>query len=403
MPAMKRPAVAGAPTTKRVKHDLVDEQLKEVRSVLSKRGRGADALAADVVSMLLSMLPSAIGPALTVEESQPLRHPFQEKLLDWVAKELHVVEAWLQAEVEAQAEFVTRADAERLRQESAESEAAAELETKVLLVCEAMDKFRAAKAMAATAKTGLIASQAAEEAADVALLEADTRLTNLKDALQAKARLETPIANAEGAAEASPKSVSALATSLRGLLDDSLLDAMKVSLAKQPGTRGEFDGRVLEQAQVALDAAVTAQTDAIKALSEGKDARASAVERCKAEVVSASDAATSAEMAESNAQCAKSEAELVLKSAQSSVARFDGDLMAANGRVAAGEGKVEEFRTGPLAAFEALRHPAAPKPPNVETAVVPEKALAWRKAEEANASCELDVQADGAEGANKAM
>merc|ERR1712160_162857 len=152
----------------------------------------------------------------------------------------------------------------------------------------------------------------------------------------------------------------ALAKQLKGVVDDeSLLDAMKISLVKSPLERGEFDTRVLEQLQASLVAALEQQKEAVQALVEGKPGRQSAVEMLTAAKDEALEAEVEAEMAASNEEAA-------LKSVQNEVAALDAHVKGAKELTMQVEAKIAEFRVGPLASFEALRSPPVLEPEVVD-------------------------------------
>jgi len=266
-------------------------------------------------------------------------------------------------------------------------------------VAEAKECHVASIAATAQAKSKLKEAQDAAKAGETATAAAEEKRVLLEQALKTKARLENPeptpapeVTPAGDAVEprspATAKSpvrtptkqspaklkseAASLAKQLIGVIDDdSLLDAMKISLAKAPDERGEFDHRVLEQLQAALRTGLEAQTKAVADLADGKAGRAAAVETAAATKDAALEAGADAEMAFSNAEVSLVDVEAAQKAAIRESAALDTEVAAAKAEVAWAEAKAAEFRKGALATFEAARNPPAPEPaPEAEEAAV---------------------------------
>jgi len=367
MPAAKRAASARTSGAKRTKEGPAVKVDRLIVTALGKRKVGDNALPADVVSMLGSMLPLAFA-------SPGSRHQLQQHVLDFAAKELALVESGLEADMAEQQSIVAGADAERAKRVAVEAQVSAALGPK-------QEHLASTKATATDAKAKLKEAESVAEAGELALATAEGKRDVLQQALETKARIQDPEPLADAPADApmpdaeqqppsSPKPRSpakrspakmksealALAKQLKGVVDDeSLLDAMKISLVKAPPERGEFDTRVLEQLQASIVAALVQQKEAVQALVEGKPGRQAAVDTLTAAKDEALEAEVEAEMAASNEEAA-------LKSAQNEVAALDAHVKGAKELTMQVEAKIAEFRVGPLASFEALRSPPVLEP-----------------------------------------
>jgi len=317
-----------------------------------------------------------------------------------------VLEAALIADVEYQQKTVVGSDEVRAQRTTAEAAARAEAEAKASAAAGTKQNLDAAISAAAEGKAKLKGVESAAAAARAAKADAEKKEVVLKAALEMKAKLDAPkeAALAESATPAEPTSparspkaartpprspgklraeVTAWTKSLQGALDDEdLLEAARLSLAKPPDDRCDFDNRVSEQLQTALTQALAVQSQAIHALDVDIEARSAVVTEAQSAAHSLSEARLTAELAESDAQCAKVSAQQQLRDASRAIADLDSELKAAAGQAAVAAAKLAEYRTTVLDVFDRLRNPPTPEAPALETADGPAPDAPADKAEQ---------------------
>merc|ERR1712048_956720 len=137
---------------------------------------------------------------------------------------------------------------------------------------------------------------------------------------------------------------SNFASTLKGLVDDDILEASRLALAKSPADRGEFDKSVLGQLQTSLEQTLAEQTQAVQTQSAEFEANVKAVAEARASADALVEAKVTAELADCDAECARDSAEKDLRDASKALANLDVEVQQSNSRVAAASAKLEEYR-----------------------------------------------------------
>lgn len=323
---------------------------------------------------VIHLLSEAVPPCLSTFADQ--RHRYQESVVEMVGQALGGIEEAFQTAVTEASTGLDSLDRAQLQTqivEQAKTRAAAKTAEaqKEATVVEASLKFR-------LADEALKAKIKEQKAGDSEYNAVDAKKAKVADAIEKFA--------AAKAAAASKKAVASLESALKAVdVDASLLGVLPNVIAKEPAERGEFDGVMLSN----LDSELAKKLETIEAelapLAPAKEGRASEVAAAQAAYDAAKEARDAAKAEFKDATAAVHDADKSLKAAEEDEKDFANTLKAAKSKKEEAEKELSKFREGPLACFTTLKVQTTPPPPPPE----PEK-------EEAPAEGEAPAEAHAA-------
>jgi len=147
-------------------------------------------------------------------------------------------------------------------------------------------------------------------------------------------------------------------------LDFSLMTSLASAVEKKPDARGEFDNVVLSQLEEALKEKATAFAAAVDGGPAETEKCAADVASCQQDLDQTLQAETAAQEAFDAAEAEKEELKKDVKAKNKAVESFENDLSKITSERDDAVGTLDEFRSGPMAAFAALKalSSAAPEP-----------------------------------------
>lgn len=302
------------------------------------------------------------------------RHRYQEDVVGWIGEAFDAIQVSLQqCSAEANSK-VDNADAER-----------SSLEAAVSTAQDSLAKLRDALADGELKSSNLEAdaSNAAIAVEDATSAEANAQ-ERLADVATKKADLDALVSEggqyskwqSEAAAK---KDATAFVRTLKSKrkFEHDLIQALTPTLVVEPSARTAFDKLVLQHFEQAVATAATEYSSVLQGAEAEKTQHAAAT----AEAQQARDAAKAAARADSivaaAAAAAVEQSAVELKTAQQALREHGPAVQEAAAAAKDADASLEEFRSGPLAAFEELRDRSPPaEEPTIEAVVenaVPEE------------------------------
>eukprot|EP00411_Alexandrium_monilatum_P052890 CAMPEP_0175437084 /NCGR_PEP_ID=MMETSP0095-20121207/55288_1 /TAXON_ID=311494 /ORGANISM="Alexandrium monilatum, Strain CCMP3105" /LENGTH=393 /DNA_ID=CAMNT_0016736747 /DNA_START=37 /DNA_END=1218 /DNA_ORIENTATION=+ len=350
--SLKRPAAA-SPQSVAKRPVMAQEATKgPARGAKAQCGAVAKAVAAsaDFPPQALEMLGACIPESLGVPKES--RHAFQDEVVDMIGKVLAKQEEGLQAIVaEAGAKFdeVTGQKAERARAVEA---AVQELSSRE----EAASAAQTAATEAASARVAAGEALAAADA-ELAASQAEAASVEARRALFASTLSDIYLPIKEGLAEPAKvrEGLSAVVSTGKAFsMDQTLLDALPSAAGKAPGERGSFDALVLQQLDAEFQRCTAALEETIANAEITKKEREEKVVTAAAEVEIAKAAAQESKASLEAARAAQREALATKREAWKALQQWGPELKQTTAALDSAKASLEEFREGPLAAYEAL-------------------------------------------------
>jgi SWI/SNF-related matrix-associated actin-dependent regulator 1 of chromatin subfamily A len=387
MKGMKRAAspAAGASAAKKSKGSEA-KQAAISKAIMKAETEG---LTKDVKSMLSQGLAESLGVP------QDLRHPFQVKVVGWVAEILNATGVALAQELEAAEKKFAEADGEKAKREATEAEAKAVLTAKAEATHHA--KKAAAEATGAAATGEIKALKKALAEANAATEEGDAELERH---VAQKARLEAALNDEFSVAkEGSGDVVIAASEALVKLgkqlkFEPSMLTSLPAVLLKAPDQRGSFDTLVLENVETALKKEIATVNEVLAVAEPAKAARHAKVAEAAAALETGEAAsATRKESTKEAVKAASAEqrsAQEGLNVAEASVTAFGPELKALVKGVKEAQEELAHHEKGALAYFKDLEAAVSPK-------LAAERAAAKKAEEDAAAEVAAAAAAAAAE------
>ncbi|CAE8649213.1 unnamed protein product [Polarella glacialis] len=370
--AMKRPAAASAVADSKVsKKAKATGGRNSVASAIAQQCKDVAAslkTAEGYPSHVLAMLGDNVQHCLGVVKEE--RHSFQEQVIAMVGEVLGSVQNGIDGKIQAAETKVGEADSEKANRAAAAEGAAALVET------------RTASSEAATTELALAAGElkAALEALKVAEQEQKTGDAELVAAGAKKERYEaatvtfSQIKEGTMEAKAAAKALADLGKLGKDLaFDTALLTSLPAALSKEPAARGNFDQLVITQIESELQKHVAAVTGILEAGAPEREVRAAKVTAAKSVADVAAVRETACKDALKDAQAAQKEAEKTQTAAIKAVKLFGSEMKQVATDLQEAKDSLQEFQSGPMAAFQDLlarssAPPPAPPAPPVEEA-----------------------------------
>lgn len=302
-------------------------------------------LAPDVLGMIDEALPDTLG----VLKDQ--RHPFQERVLDFVSGVLRSVEDGLLERLRDLTVKVERVDEDRGALLESTSIAKSALDARAEEHVKDRASFVACEEAVVAAKATLEAKRSDQvkgiEAIDNAVERRSTLQAVIVDVYEPlKAGTDTdPV-----------KAVDNLIVTLTSLgFDAALLSSAQFSLAKAHGVRGSFDALVIEHLDKEIDQALKALQELDAHGSLNKNKLQSAVDVASTALHATKEARDNALIAESNSSVKLTDAKEVLSGVEQELVAFDRSMEESKRLLVTSNQELQSFREVVLAVFERMR------------------------------------------------
>jgi len=368
--AMKRPAAA--PEERASKRAAVTKESgKKGQAQASSKQFGLVSKAllqsTDFPAHVLEMLSTSLPGCLGMPKEQ--RHPFQQEIAGMVGEVLAKCEAGLQGGVQSAETSLAAVKALKDTDEATERDEAEKLSAKE-------EAWAAAQTAADEASKALSAAREAQAATEAAKAAGDAEH---EAAAEKKARLSSALSDhflpiKEGGAEPAKVKEGIAAVLAAGgdfSFDATLLKALPSAAQKAFGDRGSFDSLVLDQIEAefkkhaeALDELI-ANAEPTKKEQEAKVEEATAEsEKAKAHEQECAAALVAAKAEVKEALASKRAAAKAIRERGPEIKQMTAELEKASTRL-------DEFRSGPLAAFQELRDLSEAAPAEAEEAQAP--------------------------------
>jgi len=347
---------AGSPIRGAMKKPARDPNSVQLDSVVAAVKHAAH-LSGHSRAMLAATVKSSLG--LPIEE----RHEYQTKAVQMIGE---VIEACEKGFVDGLAELeakVAGADADKAARSAASSEAAAQLEAKTQDCTEKEATLEKIQEDVGPKKAALAAAHKEQKGLDKKHEKAASDRARYDEAISSTYTqlVEGTWDDVKGA-KGLLKQLAPFCKELK--LEFSLMTSLGSATEKKPEDRGEFDKVVLGQLGDALKERAASLAAAVDGAPAETERCAAEVSRCQQELDHTLQAEVTAQEAFDAADAEKAELKKDVKTKEKAVASFENDLTKITSERDAAVGTLDEFRSGPMAAFAALKalSSAAPEP-----------------------------------------
>jgi len=343
--------VAKGTKRKLSEEEVVAEKCSELTKVITD---AAD-LPADVVKMLVDVLPHSLG------QPKDKRHRFQEQAISAVDGVMRVVEESLKKTMEESRAKVLEAKHQAAPSETAVAESELRLrqeserfvsETKTL--AQTALEFRAARTAVHEAEKSL---QTGDEDFKVALKK-KAELQAIADDIEPLKSGMVPEADVE-------KRCNKLLSALKQLelgFDEAMLLVLQTSLAKAPSQRGQFDNIGIDQLDKYMAKHVAPVEEVINAGEAGKQQRATAVESAKKAFEEALKAQKLRATGFESTWTSKKDSERSLETARQALKDLASQTKSCDKALYKAEAESDVFQEFVRSTFEELKERTTPEP-----------------------------------------
>lgn len=350
MPALKRPAAAATNANKKPRvsspkapsvhkpKQVIDPKVAKQQTILDVLQESE--LPDGVKDMFQVMLPFAF--------QQP-RHHYQDELLGMVSSQLKSMESDLITARDEKQQLVSSSTDERTALETEIAATTASLEAASSELSSELEKKQNTEHSLGESNSAFSDTERKHSEVVVRVGAAAGTKMELELAISLKAELDLPEA---------PDRLTKLGsfkTKIESLIQDSnLSNAVLLSLAKEPATRGTFDLMVLQQ----LDSELSRLLERVEGdITTGDDEQVKSQEALTAAESALEDAKTvhqDAANAHKEALGCKKNADAALAAATKKLRDFDKTVKQWTAGLAAADDSLKEFQSGPLVGFEEL-------------------------------------------------
>jgi len=393
---MKRPAAAvAAPVAKKPAVSEPETVAKKPAAAESEGASKSCALVANAIANapgyppeVLAMLSDTLHQCLAIAKDE--RHAFQARMVEMIGEVLKSSEANIQGQLKVADEGVSKVEADKAGRESEEASMKAVVE----------DKTRAEEAAEKTLEESVGALNTAKEAFSKAQDEQKMGDAELEAAGERRATLTSTKTEVwDPLKEGSPEKPQSYVQTLMKVANDfsfdaSMLTALPAAICKAPGDRGAFDAIVLEQVAAEFHRCTEALEQTITSGDSARSERAAKVSSSAAEFEQATESEKACREALKTAKAEKKEAVASRRVVSKALQALAPELKKAAAELERASASLEDFRMGPLMAFQELVQRSALAPAAEEPALEAEAALGEAPAEHAAAEGET-VAAEG--------
>lgn len=333
------------------------EKCEEISSVL----KGAECLPEALREMLCA------GVAAALSKFKDDRHEYQTAVVGWIEEALNTIQA---------AHETSLADS-KAKVDGAETEKG-NLETAATAAQENLLKLQDASADAEMKSSNLsLEADERSSALEEAKASEQTAIENTEAAAGKKEELSALLAQdgqfvkwQSAAAEKKEANAFVKLVKSKSKFEQILLQSLVPTLLVAPESRTEFDKLVLHHFQKAVEKDIAAQADILSAAEETKAKHAESVREAQVALDTAKAAAEAGTVAAAEAVAAVKQGNVDLKAARASLREHGPSVKAASADFKNTESVLEEFKSGPLAAFIDLRDRAPEEPEEAPAAEV---------------------------------